>query len=108
MDGALTADIPSGDGYTALMHTLGAVGAIMLGGGFAGSVLTGFVLYLASHGVSPAPNPARPGSVMDTPERRAFFDRYNARYVAVVRVAFRVFLPVGVVGLVLLIIGAIG
>lgn len=68
------------------MHTLEAVGASMLAGGFTGAIVTGFVLYLARHGVQPAPNPTRPGSANDTPERRAFFARYNARSVAVVRV----------------------
>jgi hypothetical protein len=90
------------------MHKLEAVGAGMAGGGFAGAVWTGFVLYLATHGVPPAPNPIPPGSVRDTPERRAFFNRYNARPVVIVRVACPVFVAVGVVGLVLLIIGAIG
>lgn len=90
------------------MHTLEAVGAVMLGGGLAGVAMTGFVLYLASRGVPPTPNPAAPGSARDTPERRAFFDRYNARYVAVVRVAFRVLLTVGTIGLALLVVGAIG
>lgn len=90
------------------MHTVEAVGACMLGGGFAVAALTGFVLYLANHGVPPVPNPTLSGSATDTPERRALLDRYNARYVAVVRVACRVFLAVGVVGLVLLILGAVG
>jgi hypothetical protein len=90
------------------MHGLEGVGAGMLGGGFALAAMTGFVLYLASHGVQPAPNPSRPGSATDTPERRAFFDRYNARYVAFVRVAYRLSLLVGVVGLALLIAGAAG
>lgn len=90
------------------MHLLEAVGACLLGGGFAGAVMAGFIVYLAGHGVRPVPDPAPRGSARDTPERRAFFDRYNARYVAVSRVACRVCLAAGVVGLVLLIIGAVG
>ncbi|WP_375478749.1 hypothetical protein [uncultured Jatrophihabitans sp.] len=89
------------------MHTLEALGAGMVGAGFAGAAITGFVQYLATHGVPPTPNPAPPGSARDTPERRAFFDRYNARYVAVVRVACRTLLAAGIVGIVLLIIGAV-
>jgi hypothetical protein len=63
--------------------------------------MTGFVLYLASHGVRPVPNPTLPGSANDTPERPAFFTRYNARYVAVVRVLWWVSLAAGVAGLAL-------
>jgi hypothetical protein len=89
------------------MRTLEAVGASLLGGGLTGVAITGFVLYLASHGVQPVPNPTLPGSVNDTPERREFFTRYNARYVAVVRVLRWVSLTAGVLGLALLIVGAV-
>lgn len=94
-------------GRSLIVHTLEGVGAGVLAGGLTGAVITGFVLYLARHGVQPAPNPTRPGSANDTPERRAFFVRYNARSVACVRVACRVSLTAAVVGLVLLIIGAV-
>ena len=86
------------------METLGAV---LLSGGFTAAVISGFVLYLANHGVDPVPNPTPPGAP-NRAEREAHFQRYNARYVTVTRIVFRIASAVGVIGLLTLLVGVAG
>lgn len=88
------------------MHTAEVIGAVALGGGFAGALITGFVLYLANHGVQPVPNPS-PWRRRRREERDAYLARYNERYIAVTRVAFYVTAVVGGVGLILLVFGLV-
>ena len=95
------------DGFTFVMHTAETIGASVARDGFTLAIIGGFLRYPGSHGVDLAPNPSRPGSATDTPARRAYFKRYNTRYVAALRVALRASLCLGVAGLALLVIGAV-
>lgn len=90
------------------MHTVEAVGAVALGGGLAGALITGFVLYLANHVSSPFRTPRRPVLHGIGRNETLYFARYNDRYVAVTRVAFYITTVAGVVGLILLVVGLVG
>ena len=88
------------------MHAVETVGAVALGGGFAGAAVAGFILYLAGHGVPPVPDPGWPEASLRE-DHEAFIERYNARFVSVTRVAFYLLAGVAVVGLILLVVGVV-